>query len=107
MRPLSAPIQVCRSFADALLAERQRWVVWFPVMLGCGIGLYFAQGEEPVSMVAILALVLALAVALVTHWRWPGWGVAAWVLLVAPALGFAAGFAPPAARRSPPHPAPA
>ncbi len=31
----------------ALMAERERWPLWLPVLLGCGIGLYFSLAFEP------------------------------------------------------------
>lgn len=34
---------------DAALKERERWVLWLPVVLACGIGLYFALPNEPPS----------------------------------------------------------
>ena len=35
------------SFVSAALAERPRWALWLPVMLGTGAGLYFALPFEP------------------------------------------------------------
>ena len=32
---------------DVLLAERERWPLWIPVLLGIGIALYFGQMTEP------------------------------------------------------------
>ena len=32
---------------NALMAERERWALWLPVFLGCGIGLYFSLSFEP------------------------------------------------------------
>ncbi len=48
-----------------LVAERDRWVLWTPVLLGCGIGLYFSLPVEPPFWVglAIVALSGAAAVA--------------------------------------------
>jgi len=31
----------------ALMADRERWPLWLPVLLGCGIGVYFALPVEP------------------------------------------------------------
>lgn len=44
-----------------LEAERERWFYWVPVLLGVGIGLYFALPVEPPMAVAPLPLILALA----------------------------------------------
>src|SRR5258708_26234621 len=32
---------------DAVLAERERWALWIPALLGCGIGFYFMLPAEP------------------------------------------------------------
>ena len=45
----------------SLMADRERWPLWLPVLLGCGIGLYFALPLEPPlwmgwSVFAILGL---------------------------------------------------
>ncbi len=32
---------------DAALAERERWALWIPALLGCGIGFYFMLAVEP------------------------------------------------------------
>jgi len=36
----------------ALLAERDRWALWLPVMLATGIGVYFALPFEPPTLIA-------------------------------------------------------
>lgn len=48
--------------AACLIADRDRWVLWTPVGLGVGVGLYFALPTEPPFLVgpAILVAVLAL-----------------------------------------------
>ncbi len=45
---------------NTLLAERDRWVLWCPVGLGCGIALYFALPAEPAPEWGVTALVLAV-----------------------------------------------
>jgi competence protein ComEC len=47
----------------ALLAERDRWALWLPVLLGVGIGAYFALPTEPPLWIGLSAAVIALAVA--------------------------------------------
>lgn len=74
----------------ALLAESGRWVLWFPVLLGVGIGLYFALDHEPPVWAGAALLGGALLLAVIIQVRWPGWGLPAWILLVALPLGFAA-----------------
>lgn len=43
-------------FGAALLAERERWPLWVPVLLGVGISLYFAQTDEPPTWFGSLTL---------------------------------------------------
>jgi competence protein ComEC len=73
--------------ATALAGEQERWFLWFPVLLGAGVALYFALPAEPHWVVAIAPVVAALAVALV--WRE---GLAA-ALVPAALLALASGFA--------------
>lgn len=72
----------------ALLAERERWVLWLPVCLGAGIALYFAWpwpvAPKPLTWMAGLCLP-GLAWLFRRH---PGWAAAAlptWLML----FGFA------------------
>lgn len=50
--------------AQRLAAERERWILWTPVLLGVGIGLYFSLRAEPAGWIApaIIAVALTLAV---------------------------------------------
>jgi competence protein ComEC len=50
-------------FAANLVAERERWPLWIPVLVGTGIGIYFWLPFEPPTAVAPIALVLAGAAA--------------------------------------------
>jgi competence protein ComEC len=58
-----------------LLAERERWVLWLPALLGGGIAVYFLLPVEP----RLLPLRLGMACALLAFalfcrhllWRWP------------------------------------
>lgn len=74
--------------AGALLAERERWPLWLPVLMGTGIGLYFAVGEEPPLWLGPAALLGAVLAALAA-WRRGRHGTVA-IACVALALGFAA-----------------
>lgn len=73
-----------------LLAESGRWVLWFPVLLGVGIGVYFALDHEPPVWAGAGGILLAVAVAGFVQVRRPDWALAAWILLLAVPLGFAA-----------------
>ncbi len=57
-----------RRLAAALLAERERWPLWFPVGLGVGVGLYFLLRAEP-SWWLGAAVSVACALALAIFWR--------------------------------------
>jgi competence protein ComEC len=46
-----------------LTAERERWVLWLPVALAAGIGLYFALPAEPPAWAGGAGLAFCLAVA--------------------------------------------
>src|SRR5262249_4974429 len=45
--------------AERLLAERTRWALWLPVVLGAGIALYFELASEPPLAAGGVALALA------------------------------------------------
>ena len=83
----SAGPRLVKAFAASLAAERERWALWLPVPLGCGIGLYFALLSEPPGWSGAAALVLAGTLALIgrrrPHLLLPGIGLAL------AALGFA------------------
>ncbi len=70
------------------LAERERWPLWVPVLVGAGIGLYFWLTVEPPLGLALVAAALALlaAFAAIRAQR----RVAPAVACAALALGFAA-----------------
>jgi competence protein ComEC len=79
--------------AARLLEESPRWILWLPVGLGFGIGVYFALPVEPPLWLGPLAL-LVCAGALGLRWRAGrphAVELAAWVGIVTIVLGFAAG----------------
>jgi len=58
-------------FISAALAERSRWALWLPVLLGTGAGLYFALPFEPplwVGGAAMAGGLLAAAAAFRSPW---------------------------------------
>jgi competence protein ComEC len=71
-----------------LLAERERWPLWVPVLVGAGIGAYFWLTVEPPLVPALAIAAAALMVAAATI-RWQRF-VAPAVAAAALALGFAA-----------------
>lgn len=61
---------------ETLLAERERWFLWLPVLLGGGIALYFTLPETPSLFLLRFSLCLmAAALAGLAWWR-PVWAVA-------------------------------
>jgi competence protein ComEC len=54
--------------AANLAAERERWPLWLPVLMGAGIGIYFALKSEPPAWLGPVALALA-ALAMFLAWR--------------------------------------
>src|SRR5690606_34209422 len=71
---------------SALEREQDRWFLWAPVLLGCGIALYFALSFEPAPLGAAGALVIAT----ILRWRWREGSMAAIAggALFAAVLGF-------------------
>jgi len=56
-----------------LLAERERWILWTPVALGCGIASYFALPFEPARWAGPLLLVLCAAAGWALRHHLAGW----------------------------------
>jgi competence protein ComEC len=77
-----------RGIAGLFVAERERWPLWLPVLMGIGIGVYFWLPVEPPRWLgaALLAAALALGVA---AWRGERVLVVPTILFTV-ALGFAA-----------------
>ena len=73
---------------DRLLAERDRWPLWLPVLLGVGVAGYFASAAEPPAWLGAAALLILLS-GVVALRRLVALRLAALVLL-AVALGLAA-----------------
>ena len=80
-----------RRAADAFAAERDRWVLWLPVLVGTGVGLYFALDREPPPWLGGVALALAAVVAM-TAFR-GGQRRPLLPVVALAGLGVAAGFA--------------
>src|SRR5258707_14128433 len=72
---------------DAFLAERERWALWIPALLGGGIGLYFMLTVEPAAWVGPVAIVIAAILVLIVR-RHAALFLPAIALLIA-AIGFA------------------
>ncbi len=55
--------------ATYFAAERERWVLWAPVLMGCGIGAYFSATSEPAIWTGPTVLVIASTVVLIARYR--------------------------------------
>lgn len=78
--------RLIRDLLDLMVAERERWGLWLPVLLGFGIAGYFAlAGQPPAAVLWPLGGVILLAGLLGRRMALPLVGLAA------TALGFAAG----------------
>jgi competence protein ComEC len=87
------------AIARQLEAEQERWFLWLPVLFGAGIALYFALPTEPLSLVAIMPALAALAL----HLAGPRTGLGGLVTaaLLAVTLGVAAAKLRTEAARAP------
>lgn len=84
----SAASRLISGIASPFLAERERWMLWLPVVLGCGIGGYFLLKAEPPFWVGGAGLGAAIGLAVLLHRSLNGRLLA--LLVCAFALGFAA-----------------
>jgi len=76
---------------EAASTERERWPLWLPVLIGCGIALYFQLPSEPPPPLGGSIMLIAAGLALLA---WRHRGRAEWALLPASGvLAVAAGFA--------------
>ncbi len=76
------------ALAGRFLAERERWPLWLPALLGSGIAIYFSLAREPAAWVGPAALAAASTVLLVS-WR-RRIDLTAAIAVLAVASGFAA-----------------
>ncbi len=58
-----------RAFCTCFVAERDRWPLWLPVLMGGGVGLYFSLPHEPPPWVGSAFLAMSLAATMGTAWR--------------------------------------
>lgn len=76
------------ALGERLLAERERWPLWLPALMGGGIAIYFMLDQEPARWIGGAAFVLA-SVAMLVAWRF-GQQIIPCSAIFAVALGFAA-----------------
>lgn len=88
--PIARLGQGLRALPAGLLAEQRQWILWFPVTVAVGIGIYFALPVEPPASSGPLLALTALMTALVIGLRWRALGWLVLILALGPALGFAA-----------------
>ena len=90
--PVHGATRAWRAAANALLAERERWLLWLPVGLGLGVAVYFSLPVEPPPWLGA-ALAGAAGIASVALRRRPGL-----LILGLAGLAIAAGFTAAQAR---------
>ena len=76
------------ALGERLLAERERWPLWLPVLMGGGIAIYFMLDQEPARWIGGLALALASVALLVALALWAA--IIPGSAIFAVAFGFAA-----------------
>src|SRR5258708_6282525 len=88
-RPIAGEgLKTREAVAQRFLAERERWPLWFPVLMGVGIAIYFLADREPLAWTGPAMLVVAVAV-VVAAWR-AGRDLTGACAVLAVAFGFAA-----------------
>ena len=89
-RPLFA---VVGRVAERALAERERWFLWTPALVGVGVAIYFALPVEPPVWTGVCAVALAAGAGLVAARRRADAGAAAALIAAIAALAVAGGIA--------------
>ena len=64
---IAPPRTFYAALSERLLAERERWPLWFPVLMGGGIAIYFSLSSEPIWWVGGAILVAATATLLLAR----------------------------------------
>src|SRR5690606_32563674 len=82
------PSAAARRLADRFSAERDRWLLWIPVLLGAGIGGYFWLSFEPPLWPGAVVLAVAAAATILLRARPLAFALA--VAVVAVTVGFVA-----------------
>ena len=82
------PIHLWRSLVGGWTADRAQRFNWLPVLIGAGIGIYFALPVEPPAYVAVITLVPLVAYLLVRRLEAPDPLVAIAACIAATGLGF-------------------
>jgi competence protein ComEC len=83
-------LELPKKIAQLFIAERERFPLWVPVLLGTGIGLYYALPTEPQYWQPLSALSLLLSLLLLARRHVAARGAVIALLLVA--VGFSAAY---------------
>jgi competence protein ComEC len=72
IRPLFAPLarRVYGGLGGVFEAERDRWLIWVPVLLGLGVAIYFLLPREPHLSSGFMLFALSVALSFALR-RWP------------------------------------
>ena len=60
-----------RGAGEAFSAERDRWILWLPVLVGAGIAVYFALDNEPAAWLGTVTLAGCAAASAAALWWTP------------------------------------
>jgi competence protein ComEC len=79
----TGPQRWLSAIGDLFEAERDRWLIWVPVLIGLGVALYFSQNTEPrlSSGIGLFGILVALIVA-VRRYPAPARGAAVLAMVV-------------------------
>ncbi|MEX2643105.1 MAG: ComEC/Rec2 family competence protein [Acetobacterales bacterium] len=86
---LGNDVSPIRSVAAEMAAQQERWPLWIPVLLGCGIAAYFALRQEPSLWLGPAVLVTGIGAALALRRRQGGLLAAVAFSVVAAGFGLA------------------
>jgi competence protein ComEC len=56
--------------SSILELERERWMLWLPVALAIGIGVYFSLPDEPPIWIGVIPLALLFGLAFMLRWKY-------------------------------------
>ncbi len=76
--------------AGAIAAEHERWILWLPVLIGAGIGLYFALPVEPTPWLGLVVFTCIAGLCLVLRGSAASVLYLGLIMIGAVAAGFAA-----------------
>lgn len=86
----SRPRALAAHLVSAFTAEHDRWILWLPVLIAAGIGVYFSLSAEPMPWLGLVALAGIAALCLAFRHAAGSGAYLGLVMIGAVAAGFAA-----------------